>query len=73
MKGAKYIKDHTAFPLKYHPEKDWAREAMIQRGRKFAALSGQHHKFHKGVAETYAEPDERSHPVTVRQVGHNDG
>lgn len=65
FEGAKYIKDHTVFPLKYHPEKDWAMGAMIQRGREFAALSGQHHKFHKGVAETYAERSEDPHPVTV--------
>lgn len=53
FEGTRYISELAVFPLKYHPEHEWARGAMVHRGRQFAALRGQHHKCHEGVAWRY--------------------
>lgn len=53
FKGVKYLTELSAYPLKYHPQYEEIKVALLARGRKWAALQGQHFKAHKGVGKTY--------------------
>ncbi|KAH8808670.1 P-loop containing nucleoside triphosphate hydrolase protein [Xylogone sp. PMI_703] len=45
--GIEYLNTLEVFPLKYHPNKDAVEKVLVDRGRKFAALKGRHHKIYK--------------------------
>lgn len=50
FRGAKPITSLEAFPLKYHQEMVKVRSELIERGRRFASLSGIHHTAYQGLA-----------------------
>lgn len=50
FRGAKPITSLEAFPLKYHQEMAKVRSELIERGRRFASLSGIHHTAYQGLA-----------------------
>ena len=50
FQGAIKIHQLRTFPLDYHPKKDEVRARLIERGRKWAAHDGIHHKHYNGIA-----------------------
>ena len=50
FQGAIKIHQLRTFPLDYHPKKDETRARLIERGRKWAAHDGIHHKHYNGIA-----------------------
>ncbi len=48
--GFKHFKDLDAFPLRYHPERESVKQAMIKRGKEFQALRGIQQRFYRGAA-----------------------
>ena len=56
--GVKYIKDLPFFPLKYHPNATKLAQRLVDRGQKFACLSGQKYKIHKGLVPIHELPDD---------------
>lgn len=50
FRGAKKITSLSSYPLKYHKNEEQIRKDLIERGKKFAALSGVHYKSHHGMA-----------------------
>ncbi|KAG5757734.1 hypothetical protein H9Q72_014125 [Fusarium xylarioides] len=50
FQGAKKIKSLTCYPLQYHHNEQKLRLDLIERGKKFASLSGVHYKSYKGIA-----------------------
>jgi AAA+ superfamily predicted ATPase len=48
--GVKYINALSVYPLKNHPDTDAFKSALLTRGKKFAALRGQHFKAHNAIA-----------------------
>ncbi|KAK2614233.1 hypothetical protein N8I77_001079 [Diaporthe amygdali] len=50
FRGAKKITSLSSYPLKYHKNEEQIRKDLIERGKKFAALSGVHYKSHQGMA-----------------------
>jgi hypothetical protein len=48
--GTHPISELNAFPLDYHPDQKSVRERLLDRGRRFEQLRGQHYKMYKGVA-----------------------
>jgi len=51
--GVKALQDLPAIPLKYHPDHEKLEHYLIERGKKFVALSGPTHRYrqYNGVAE----------------------
>lgn len=47
--GTKKIDQLPAFPLDYHPSLERIKQDLVQRGRRFEALSGYHYKYYQGV------------------------
>jgi hypothetical protein len=47
--NTKYMNQLPIFPLKYHTEGETALQVLLERGRKFVALKGQHFKALRGV------------------------
>lgn len=50
FRGAKKITSLSSYPLKYHKNEEQVRKDLIERGKKFASLSGVHYKSHQGMA-----------------------
>ncbi|KAI3395133.1 hypothetical protein diail_1748 [Diaporthe ilicicola] len=50
FRGAKKITSLGSYPLKYHKNEEQLRKDLIERGKKFASLSGVHYKSHQGMA-----------------------
>ncbi|KKY38223.1 putative aaa family atpase [Diaporthe ampelina] len=50
FRGAKRITSLGSYPLKYHKNEEQIRKDLIERGKKFASLSGVHYKSHHGMA-----------------------
>jgi hypothetical protein len=50
FRGARKITSLGCFPLKYHKNESQLRRDLIERGKKFVALSGVHYKSHQGMA-----------------------
>ncbi|KAG6890520.1 hypothetical protein C0995_007720 [Termitomyces sp. Mi166 len=50
VKGAIKIQELDAYPLKYHPEPDKLRAALLKRGKKWVGLNGVHHMQYTGIA-----------------------
>src|SRR3569833_674700 len=48
--GARKITSLNCYPLKYHKNETQLRRDLIDRGKKFVALSGVHYKSHQGMA-----------------------
>jgi AAA+ superfamily predicted ATPase len=63
FEGVEYFKDLNVFPLKYHPRAEEIKATLLKRGKRFAALKGQHHLNHDGIALTFSCPPSR---VTVK-------
>ncbi|KAK3352876.1 cation channel-like protein [Lasiosphaeria hispida] len=50
FRGARRITSLKCYPLKYHKTETQLRKDLIERGKKFASLSGVHYKSHQGMA-----------------------
>lgn len=50
FRGARKITSLNCYPLAYHKNKTQLRKDLIERGKKFVALSGVHYKSHQGMA-----------------------
>ena len=50
FRGARKITSLNCYPLKYHKNETQLRRDLIDRGKKFVALSGVHYKSHQGMA-----------------------
>ncbi|KAF4341104.1 TOB3 (member of AAA-ATPase family) [Fusarium beomiforme] len=50
FQGAKKIRSLACYPLQYHHDEEKLRLDLIERGKKFASLSGVHYKSYKGIA-----------------------
>lgn len=50
FRGAKKITSLNCYPLKYHKNESQLREDLVERGKKFVALSGVNYKSHQGLA-----------------------
>ncbi|KAF9767973.1 hypothetical protein IL306_014795 [Fusarium sp. DS 682] len=50
FQGAKKIRSLPCYPLQYHHNEEKLRLDLIERGKKFASLSGVHYKSYKGIA-----------------------
>ncbi|KAG9496850.1 hypothetical protein J7337_011638 [Fusarium musae] len=50
FQGAKKVKSLPCYPLEYHHNEQKLRLDLIERGKKFASLSGVHYKSYKGIA-----------------------
>lgn len=50
FRGARKISSLACYPLKYHRNETELRKDLIDRGKKFVALSGVHYKSHQGLA-----------------------
>ncbi|KAH0537656.1 hypothetical protein FGG08_005569 [Glutinoglossum americanum] len=48
--GTHPISELNAFPLEYHPEHKVVKERLLDRGKRFEQLHGQHYKMYKGIA-----------------------
>ncbi|KAL8708050.1 MAG: hypothetical protein Q9225_007662 [Loekoesia sp. 1 TL-2023] len=57
--GVKYIKDLPILPLKYHSNAEKLAQRLLERGQKFACLSGQNYKIHRGSVPKHELPDDR--------------
>jgi hypothetical protein len=49
FKGTVKISSLDAYPIKYHPAEKELRKSLIERGRKWIALTGIHHKQYRGL------------------------
>ncbi|KAI9894017.1 MAG: hypothetical protein M1814_004787 [Vezdaea aestivalis] len=49
-KGSKKVTSLPCYPLKYHKTEAATRKQLIERGRKFVSLAGQHHMCMSGLA-----------------------
>ena len=49
FKGTRPISSLACYPLKYHEQAEETKATLIERGRKFISLGGQHYKSHKGI------------------------
>ncbi|RFU27560.1 hypothetical protein B7463_g8788, partial [Scytalidium lignicola] len=52
FKGVKFLNKLPVFPLKYHSNSKRVFEVLVNRGRKFVSLNGQHFKFLKGIVSS---------------------
>ncbi|KAI9850722.1 MAG: hypothetical protein M1838_005213 [Thelocarpon superellum] len=52
FKGPRRIPSLATYPLQYHKDPDGLRQQLIERGRKFVALTGMKYRFHRGMAFT---------------------
>ncbi|KAG6835827.1 hypothetical protein H0H93_014300 [Arthromyces matolae] len=50
FKGTVKIHDLDIYPLKYHPNPEGLREALLRRGKKWVGLNGIHHMQYDGIA-----------------------
>lgn len=50
FQGSIKIHQLRMFPIDYHPKRDEIRARLIERGRKWAAHDGIHHKHYSGIA-----------------------
>ncbi|KAJ4300653.1 hypothetical protein N0V88_003339 [Collariella sp. IMI 366227] len=50
FRGARKITSLGCYPLKYHKNESQLRKDLVERGKKFVALSGVHYKSHQGMA-----------------------
>ncbi|KAJ9142946.1 AAA family ATPase [Pleurostoma richardsiae] len=50
FRGARRITSLSCYPLEYHKNESQLRRDLIDRGKKFVALSGVHYKSHQGMA-----------------------
>lgn len=50
FRGARKITSLGCYPLKYHKSEAQLRKDLVERGKKFVALSGVHYKSHQGMA-----------------------
>jgi hypothetical protein len=50
FRGARKIASLNCYPLQYHKNESRLRKDLIERGKKFVALSGVHYKGHQGLA-----------------------
>lgn len=48
--GTEKIDALDAYPIKYHPDEDELKEALIARGKKWVSLKGVHHMQYKGTS-----------------------
>lgn len=48
--GTQAISDLNVFPIRFHPEKDTLWNSLVERGKKFENLAGQHLKYYCGHA-----------------------
>lgn len=55
FEGFTKIVDLPVFPLSFHPDKDSIRQKLIQRGRTFESLRGQHAKYYSGFVRVKGE------------------
>ncbi|KAH7388922.1 ATPase [Cadophora sp. MPI-SDFR-AT-0126] len=62
--GTRPIKDLSACPLSFHPEKDDIRAALVRRGKKYEELAGYHYKGYEGVALSW-DAQGKLIPITV--------
>jgi hypothetical protein len=65
FKGTTNIQSLDAYPLKYHPDEGKLRETLLQRGKKWVALIGVHHKQYDGVAALKVEDKLQKHSVSA--------
>ena len=49
FQGTRPITSLSCYPLKYHDKAEELKAKLIERGRKFTSLGGQHYKSHKGI------------------------
>ena len=52
FEGSKNVANLQVFPLKYHDDRDYMKEKLVGRGRKFCRLTGIHHRQYHGSAFT---------------------
>ncbi|KND91654.1 ATPase family AAA domain-containing protein 3B [Tolypocladium ophioglossoides CBS 100239] len=50
FQGARKITSLPCYPLKYHKEQARVQQELIERGKKFVALSGVHYRSYSGIA-----------------------
>ena len=56
--GIRYIRDLPRFPLSYHPNAAKVAQRLLERGQKFASMSGQRYKLHRGLVPKQERPDD---------------
>ena len=62
FQGVKKITSLPVYPLKYHPNSDEMKARLVERGKKFAGMSGMHYKNHQGMAYfKVRKPPARAH------------
>ncbi|KAH0562182.1 hypothetical protein GP486_003116 [Trichoglossum hirsutum] len=61
--GTRPISELNVFPLEYHPEQKLVKERLLDRGKIFERLRGQHFKMYNGVA--------LGKPIWGRRAKHN--
>lgn len=66
FKGTVRIQSLDVFPLKYHPDEKGLKEMLITRGKKWAALTGIHHKQYNGIAAIKSDDKVVKHNVKGR-------
>ncbi|KAG5719296.1 ATPase family AAA domain-containing protein 3B [Termitomyces sp. T112] len=66
FKGATKIQSLDAYPLKYHPDPDKLRAALLKRGKKWVGLNGVHHMQYSGIAAFKRSPRITKHSVDGR-------
>ncbi|KAF8060706.1 P-loop containing nucleoside triphosphate hydrolase protein [Lyophyllum atratum] len=66
FKGTAKIQDLDAYPLKYHPEPEKLRAALLQRGKKWMGMIGVHHMQYDGIAALKRGDKIAKHNVTGR-------
>lgn len=62
--GTQRIKDLTACPLSFHPERETIKKILIARGEKYEKLAGYHYKSYNGVALSW-DAQGKLVPLTV--------
>lgn len=50
FEGTVKITSLEAYPIEHHPEPERLKRRLIERGRRWAALNGVHHRHYKGLA-----------------------
>jgi len=63
--GREQVGKLSAYPLKYHPERDTVRAELVVRGKKFYNLAGIHHRYYSGTA--FSVKHERSQRIFFSQ------
>ncbi|KAF8956224.1 P-loop containing nucleoside triphosphate hydrolase protein [Flammula alnicola] len=66
MRGTVKINTMDAYPLKFHPDPEGLKEAILKRGKKWVSLIGIHHKQFEGIAALKAGDKLLKHNVRSR-------